>query len=65
MSKENKKKLDNMKKKDWFTELREKNTKMPVKRSNKDYQKVINSLYLVWDPKSKKISQECRKEITK
>lgn len=54
-----------MEKKDWLTELREKNVKMPVKDNNKDCHKVINSLYLVWDPKSKKISQECRKEITK
>ena len=54
-----------VKKQDWFAELKEKNKKMPVKKSSKDYQKVINSLYLVWDPKSKKINQECRKEIIK
>jgi len=50
-------------KNDWLTQLREKNKKMPVKDNRKDYQKTTHSLYLVWDPKSKKISQECRTQI--
>ena len=50
-------------KKDWLTELREKNKKMPVKDNGKDCRKITQSLYLVWDPKSKKISQECRTQI--
>jgi len=48
------------KKQDWLIQFKEKNQKMPGKDLSKNYRTITHSIYLVGDPKTGKIEQECR-----
>jgi hypothetical protein len=48
-------------KKDWLTELREKNAKITKKASDKSLEKVITDFYQISKPGSKEVEWVCRR----